>query len=129
MCLILITETPPGTAPSAEGSGSLLSRHSIPATIGWGEAFEPPLTPGPLVKRLVLRTAGGGHHWQNVTPPALSAQMAGEIPSRNFDQDRAVGMALAGPRRIRVSRTRDARHMLQQPILPPPQPHLRLTPA
>src|SRR6266446_4479353 len=46
-----------GTAQWAEWSGSLLTLHMITATIGWGEAFEPRLTPGPLVKRLVLRTA------------------------------------------------------------------------
>src|SRR5260370_39460318 len=79
------------------------------ATIGGGKAFEPRLTPGPLVKRLVLRTADGGHHWQNVTPPALSAQMAGELPSQYLDQDRAFVMALAGPGQIRGMRTRDGR--------------------
>jgi photosystem II stability/assembly factor-like uncharacterized protein len=110
-----------GTAQRAEWSGSLLTLHMITATIGWGEAFEPPLTPGPLVKRLVLRTADGGHHWQNVTPPALSAQMAGELPREYLDQDRAFVMALAGPGQIRVMRTSDGGTHWQDTILRDPK--------
>src|SRR5260370_27792077 len=91
-----------GTAQWAEWSGSLLTLHMITATIGWGEAFEPRLTPGPLVKRLFLRTADAGHHWQNATPPALAAQMAGELPMRSLDRDRALSMALPRPGADRV---------------------------
>src|SRR6266446_1588857 len=116
-----------GTAQWAEWSGSLLTLHMITATIGWGEAFEPRLTPGPLVKRLVLRTADGGHHWQNVTPPALSAQMAGELPSEYLDQDRAFVMALAGPGQIRVMRTSDGGTHWQDTILHDPKVVERLS--
>jgi photosystem II stability/assembly factor-like uncharacterized protein len=66
------TLTPTPTAALVQGGG-LTSIHMVNATTGWAE--------GPVVKGWrVLRTSDGGTHWQDVTPPGVSA-LAGELPA------------------------------------------------
>jgi photosystem II stability/assembly factor-like uncharacterized protein len=89
----------------------------ISATIGWAEALLPPTTPGPVVARLILRTTDGGQHWRDVTPPGLTPQVQGGVPTEYLDQDNAWVMGLLAPGQIGVMRTTDAGTHWQESVI------------
>lgn len=107
-----------GTGPAELiGSVSLATIHMFSATTGWAEALEPPTTPGPMVRRLILRTTDGGQEWRNVTPRDLPAQPQGSAPTEYLDPYRAWMMGLVAPGQILVLRTIDGGTHWQETIL------------
>ncbi|HEY7355804.1 MAG TPA: hypothetical protein VH590_05025, partial [Ktedonobacterales bacterium] len=69
-------ETPTPTTPPVSGGG-LTSIHMLDTANGWAE--------GPVIKGWrILHTTDGGSHWQDVTPPGVSA-LAGELPAYFLD--------------------------------------------
>ncbi len=90
----------------AGGSGTLISLHMIDPTTGWA-----------LSEHAVLRTADGGFHWKNVTPPntLLTRESIADFLTANLAW---VTTPQANGATMQVLRTMDSGQTWQQSTIP-----------